>query len=171
MPVKPKAVAGISQLFRTSDVIARYTGVINRQIKTHRKDHGCLRHLHQIIKEYILPWGHILSWHSRNTSSFLVLRTCAMYWVYVMSHAYGPRYMTQSLPINNLVQLYITYDILFTQRGVGRVLRLLHCISRYTHSRSSAIVFSSCGDFEMGDEIGLFEYISFVARVSPQPPS
>lgn len=110
MHVKPKAVAGISQLFRTSDVIARYTGVINRQIKIHQKDHGCLRHLRQITKSnfnlsrIMFSMGSDLSWHQGIQApsdvaymrDVLALRHTACLW---------PRYTTQSLPSNTLVQL------------------------------------------------------------------
>lgn len=60
--MKPKAVVGISQLFQTSDVIARYTGVINRQIKTPQRDHGCLKRPRQIIKGQI-PVPHHYFFH------------------------------------------------------------------------------------------------------------
>lgn len=93
--VKPKAVVGISQSFQISDVIARYTGVINRQIKTHQRDHGCLKRRRQIIKEQISVPHHyyfhgatFLSWHQEYKLS-LLLHRCAMYCVYVMSHLYG----------------------------------------------------------------------------------
>lgn len=142
MHVKPKVVAGISQLFRTFDVIARYTGVINHQIKTHQKDHGCLRHLRQITKEqtYLCPasyysMGARFVLASRKNKLILVLHTCAMYWIYVIPHAYGHVIRHSHSPVILLSNYYHSRS-LFTQRGVGRVFVLLHCISRYTHSRS-----------------------------------
>lgn len=142
--MKPKAVAGISQLFQTSDVIARYTGVINRQIKTPQRDHGCLKRPRQIIKAQIpVPhhyffMGPHLSWHQEYTLS-LVLHRCAMYWVYVMSHLYGHVRRHCPSPVITSVQL-LSLTTLFTQRGVGRAF-IFSCTSRYTHSRSSAIDF------------------------------
>lgn len=126
MHVKPKAVAGISQLFRTSDVIARYTGVINRQIKTHQKDHGCLRHLRQITKEqiYFVPHhyfhGARFVLASRNTSSFWCCTHARLYWVYVIPHAYGHVIRHSTSPVILLSNYYHSRH-LFTQRGVGRV--------------------------------------------------
>lgn len=122
MHVKPKAVVDISQLFRTFDVIARYTGVINRQIKTHQKDHGCLRHLRQITREqilfvphHILPWGPDLSWHQgiqahsgvAHMRDVLALRHTACLW---------PRYTTRSLPSNTHVQLLSLTTFVYAAR-------------------------------------------------------
>lgn len=90
MRVKLKAVVGISQSFQTSDVIARYTGVINRQIKTHQKGHGCLKRLRQIIEGTdFCPTPFNGATFVLASGILLVLHTCAMYWIYVMSHLYG----------------------------------------------------------------------------------
>lgn len=100
----------ISQSFRTSDVIARYTGVINRQIKTHQMDHGFPKRLRQIIKEQILSrimffMGPHLSWH-QEYRLFLALHICAMYWVYVMSHLYGHIRRHSPSPLIHLSNYY-----------------------------------------------------------------
>lgn len=102
--------------------------------------------------------GPDLSWHQgiqahsgvAHMRDVLGLRHTACLW---------PRYTTQSLPSNTLVQLLsLTTFVYAARRWQG--LCLLHCISRYTHSRSSAIDFPAVATSRWGDEIGLFEYIT-----------
>lgn len=111
--------------------------------------------------------GPDLSWHqgiqalsgAAYLRDVLGLRHIACLWT---------RYTTQSLPSNTLVQLLsLTTFVYAARRWQGPC--LLRCISRYTHSRSSAIDFPAVAT-RIGDGIGLFDYITFVVRAPDNDP-
>lgn len=167
MRVKPRAVVGISQSFQTSDVIARYTGVINRQIKTHQRDHGCLKLPRQIIKEQIFVPHHIF----HGATYVLASGIQALSGVAHMRDVLGLRHVASyghvrrhcPLPSNISVQL-LSLTTLFTQRGVGRVFVFSTVFLDIPTLAVRRLTFQ-LWRFKCAMKLGLFEYISFVARI------